>query len=268
MSEFIVDPKCLDTLLNRRHSADTTLPRLSLLHLKEERKSAISSSTESTSDLSSKRNSRLASLTATHNVERIKCLCCPEPNNCLAENDLLIRRHSFNPSDLNRRVCLSQLANKTAERFNHFARNQFRISFPTANKFNSKLKSKTVGYANSDSNLNSLDNSSIKVSSSTFKQYNKVVIKSILRKSNAKQLKNKEQITSCRANAPANSDLIANSEYLRDLCEEILNESFNEVKLITQCSESNYTNDLNEFIFKNAYHDLIRLNMANKVRNN
>lgn len=245
-----VDSRCLsslDTLLNRRHSADTAASSLSintrLFHYKDERKSVSSDSNTDLTHivLNNRRSGRFPSLATTHNVDKIKCLCCVESNNCLNTDDLITRRHSFNPSDLNRKIYLSQLANKTVERFSNFSKNNIKISFPTKL---SKTKSKTIGFANSDSNLNNLNDSSSKMVSS-FKQYNKVVIKSILRKNSSivkPTKKEQNSCTSCRASS-MNSELnivsnklnsISNSLFLKDLVDDIFKKAFTEVKTVTK----------------------------------
>ncbi len=246
----------LNNLYNRRHSADTTCGltasmngRINLINYsnKEEKKSG--SSNDSSNDLSHcvlssqiRRNGRYSSLVTTHHVDHVRCSCCAETNNYLNpnESDIIIRRHSFNPSDLNRKICLSQLANRTLGKFGNFSRNHlnhFKINFPSRIITN---KNKTIGYASSDSSLHNVSASS-RSDSTNFKQYNKVIIKNILNKSNSNKSKKdliSNPCTSFRTNsiktdfATDKIDQISKSTFLNDFVDVILNESMNEIKHI------------------------------------
>jgi hypothetical protein len=218
------NPRCsyaLNKLLNnRRHSADTATEsatsinkRLSLIHFSNNEVRSVSNE-NNTNDLSKiylcnksvRRNGRYASLTGTHYIGSAKCLCC-SGSICQCAN----------PYDLNK---------------NPILKNSFKINFPSKL---TKCKSKVIGYASSDSDLNSLNDTE-----TSFKQYNKVVIKSILKKNNTNKPK-KDLASHNSRPSSANSDLnvisnkmnsISNSLFLKDLIDDIIKESINDVKLI------------------------------------
>ena len=170
----------------------------------------------------------------------------------------LFRRHSFNSIDLNRKLCLNELALKT-NRLKHQTQQRnsnksLKINFlknsrSFASSWSSCCSSKTVGYnsGNSESNLSrilsteSISSSITANNSSTnrtsdFKQYNKVTLKSFLNK-NKKSSEKRRKETKARemsANGARDEDYFAStlnaSMFLNSFVDSVILESIENVR--------------------------------------
>ena len=218
----------------RRHSADVPrLPRSNLFNTTE---------TSPKDNIKTDENLKSANDSPVSKIFSSNTLNCMSIEN---EDEPLIRRHSFNSIYLNRKLCLNELAYKTTNRIQKNSINltkHLKINFTkTPKSLTSAGNSKTVGYANSESNLSSILSTESLTSSNSnktlFQQYNKVTLKSILNKSSKKTNEKKDKIETS-LNRPMSEKQIdqdffstfANSSFINNFIDTVITESIERVK--------------------------------------
>lgn len=138
----------------------------------------------------------------------------PLPNiveDCLSDNDYLCRRHSLNVS-----------TNKLIKSFN-------KLMPIIIVDFEDELDGKSSSRSSLEKSR--LSDSENEITNNQFKQYNKVMLKNLLNKSPIKK-KNKNENLNCRIGDSLKEISLQNSQFCKNIVEEIVTKSINTVQCI------------------------------------